>query len=46
VRGLARRAVAAGATREEVGEALRVAYLLNGVGPVYIGSQGLNEIFP
>jgi len=46
VRGLAQRAINEGATKEEIGEALRVAYLMKGVGPVYIASQGLREIFP
>jgi 4-carboxymuconolactone decarboxylase len=46
VRGLAQRAINAGATKEEIGEALRVAWLMNGVGSLYIGSQGLKELFP
>jgi alkylhydroperoxidase/carboxymuconolactone decarboxylase family protein YurZ len=46
VRGLAQRAINEGATKEEIGEALRVAYLMKGVGPVYIASQGLKELFP
>jgi len=41
VRALAQRAMAAGATKEEIAEALRVAYVMCGVGPVYIGSQAL-----
>ena len=41
VRGLAQRAIAAGATKEEIAEALRVAHVMCGVGPVYIGSQAL-----
>ena len=45
VRGLGQRAINAGATKEEIGEALRVAYLMKGVGPLYIGSQGLKELF-
>jgi alkylhydroperoxidase/carboxymuconolactone decarboxylase family protein YurZ len=45
VRGLAQRAMKEGATKEEIGEALRVAYLMNGVGSLYIGSQGLKELF-
>ena len=28
------------------GEALRVAYVLSGIGSVYIGSQGIAELFP
>jgi len=46
VRGLAQRAISEGATKEEIGEALRVAYLMKGVGSLYIGSQGLKELFP
>ena len=46
VRGLAQRAMKEGATKEEISEALRVAYMMNGVGPVYIASQGLKELFP
>jgi alkylhydroperoxidase/carboxymuconolactone decarboxylase family protein YurZ len=46
VRGLALRAMKAGATKEEILEALRVAYLLGGVGSAYIASQGLTGIFP
>ena len=46
VRGLAQRAISEGATKEEIGEALRVAFLMKGVGSLYIGSQGLRELFP
>ena len=46
VRGLAQRAMKEGATKDEISEALRVAYVMNGVGPVYIASQGLKELFP
>jgi len=46
VRSLATRALKAVATREEIAEALRVAYLLGGIGSVYIGSQGLKEVLP
>jgi len=46
VRGLAQRAMNEGATKEEISEALRVAYVMNGVGPIYIASQGLKELFP
>ena len=45
VRGLALRAIQAGATKEEIIEALRVAYLFGGVGSVYIASQGLKDLF-
>ena len=43
---LAAQALNAGATKEEIGEALRVAYLLGGIGSVYVASQGLKELFP
>lgn len=43
VRSLASRALRAGATREEIGEALRVAYLLGGAGSAYTAAEGLAE---
>ncbi len=46
VRSLASQVMKAGATKEEIAEALRVAYLLGGIGSVYIGSQGLKDVFP
>jgi alkylhydroperoxidase/carboxymuconolactone decarboxylase family protein YurZ len=46
VSGLARRAMMEGATKEEISEVLRVAYVMTGVGAIYIGSQGLTELFP
>jgi alkylhydroperoxidase/carboxymuconolactone decarboxylase family protein YurZ len=46
VRGLAQRAMKEGATKEEISEVLRVAYVMTGVGAIYIGSQGLKELFP
>ena len=46
VRALARSALEAGATKEQIGEAVRVAYHLAGVGSVYTASQGLMELFP
>jgi len=46
VRSLAQQAINAGATREEIGEALRVAYVLSGIGSVYVASQGLKDLFP
>jgi alkylhydroperoxidase/carboxymuconolactone decarboxylase family protein YurZ len=45
VKGLALRAMKEGATKEEIGEALRVAYLMKGVGSLYIASQGLKDLF-
>ncbi len=46
VRALAHSALEAGATRQEIAEAVRVAYHLAGVGSVYTASQGLREVFP
>jgi AhpD family alkylhydroperoxidase len=46
VRSLAQDALKAGATREEIGEALRVAYVLSGIGSVYTASQGLKDLLP
>ena len=45
VRHLACQAVKAGATREEIAEALRVAFHFGGIGSVYVGSQGLEGVF-
>jgi alkylhydroperoxidase/carboxymuconolactone decarboxylase family protein YurZ len=45
VRSLAQSAIREGATKEEIIETLRVAYHLNGVGSVYVASQGLMDIF-
>jgi len=46
VNGLAQRAMKEGATADEIAEVLRVAYLMTGVGAIYIGSQGLRDLFP
>ncbi len=46
VRALARSAIKEGATKEEIAEALRVAFHLAGVGSVYTASEGLREVFP
>lgn len=46
VRSLAQQALEAGATREEIGEAVRVAFVSSGMGSVYVASQGLKELFP
>jgi alkylhydroperoxidase/carboxymuconolactone decarboxylase family protein YurZ len=43
VRSLARQAKKAGASSQEMAEALRVAYHLSGVGALYIASAGLTE---
>ncbi len=44
VRALAQAAQQAGATQQEIAEALRVAYHLSGVGSVYVAARGLGEI--
>ena len=38
-------AIEAGATREEIAEAVRVAYYISGVGSVYTAAQALKELF-
>lgn len=43
VRSLAAQAKEAGATEQEIAEALRVAYHLNGVGCLYTASAALNR---
>ncbi|VVB97042.1 Carboxymuconolactone decarboxylase family protein [uncultured archaeon] len=45
VKSLAQQALEAGATKEEIMEALRVAQYLSGVGCVYTGGQALKELF-
>ena len=45
VRSLAHQALEAGATKEEIIEALRVAQHLSGVGCVYTAAQALKEVF-
>ncbi len=44
VKALARQAIEAGATNEEITETLRVAQYLSGVGCVYIAGQALKEV--
>ncbi|MCJ7643837.1 MAG: carboxymuconolactone decarboxylase family protein [Candidatus Aminicenantes bacterium] len=44
VRALAEQAMKAGATKEEIAEALRVAFHLSGVGSLYAASFGLKDI--
>jgi len=44
VRALAEQAMQAGATKEEIAEALRVAFHLSGVGSLYAASFGLKDI--
>ena len=45
VRSLAGAAMQAGATKEEIGEALRVAQYICGVGSVYTASRALKDMF-
>jgi alkylhydroperoxidase/carboxymuconolactone decarboxylase family protein YurZ len=45
VKSLAGQAMQAGATREEVMEALRVANYISGVGSVYTAAKAFNEMF-
>ncbi len=45
VKSLAVQAMQAGATKEEITEALRVAQHLSGVGCVYTAGQALKELF-
>ena len=44
VQSLAREAIKAGATREEIAEALRVAQYVCGVGCVYTAGRALKEV--
>jgi alkylhydroperoxidase/carboxymuconolactone decarboxylase family protein YurZ len=46
VRSLARSALKEGASWQEIGEAVRVAYHLSGVGSVYTASEGLKDLLP
>jgi AhpD family alkylhydroperoxidase len=43
VRSLGAQALAAGATRTEIAEVLRVAYQLSGVGSLYVAAHGLKD---
>jgi alkylhydroperoxidase/carboxymuconolactone decarboxylase family protein YurZ len=45
VKSLARQAIEAGATQEEITEALRVAQHLSGVGCIYTAGRALKELF-
>ena len=45
VANLARAAMGAGASKEEVAEALRVAYFIDGVGSIYTAAHGLTGLF-
>jgi alkylhydroperoxidase/carboxymuconolactone decarboxylase family protein YurZ len=44
VRALAEQALKAGASKEEIAEALRVAFHLSGVGSLYAASFGLKDV--
>ncbi len=44
VRSLAQQAIAAGATKEEIKEALRVAYYISGVASMYTAARALDDI--
>lgn len=44
VSNLARAAMSAGASKEEVVEALRVAYFIDGVGSIYTAARGLTGL--
>lgn len=45
VTALARQAMRAGATKEEVSEALRVVYYINGVGSIHTAAPAVRELF-
>jgi alkylhydroperoxidase/carboxymuconolactone decarboxylase family protein YurZ len=45
VKFLAQAAMQSGATKEEVMEALRVAYYVSGAGSIYTAAQALRELF-
>ncbi len=45
VKSLAQTAMQAGATKEEIIEALRVAHCISGVGSVYTAAPALKELF-
>ena len=45
VRSLTQQAMQAGATKEEIAEALRVAHYVSGVGSVYTAAPAFKELF-
>ena len=45
VKSLVQQALEAGATKEEIAEALRVAQYISGVGCIYTAGQALKELF-
>jgi alkylhydroperoxidase/carboxymuconolactone decarboxylase family protein YurZ len=44
VKSLAKQAMAAGATKEEILEVIHVVHYICGVGSVYTAAQGLNDV--
>ena len=44
-KALAEQAMKAGATKEEIVEAIRVAQYISGVGSVYVAARALKELF-
>ena len=45
VGSLARQALKAGATKQEIAETLRIAHLICGAGSIYTAAQGLKGLF-
>ena len=45
VKSLAEQALAHGATKDEIFDALRVTYHICGAGSIYTAAQGLNDLF-
>jgi alkylhydroperoxidase/carboxymuconolactone decarboxylase family protein YurZ len=45
VKSLAQAAMQAGASKEEIAEALRVTHYITGAGSIYTAAQGLKELF-
>ena len=45
VRSLTEQAIKAGATKEEIAEAIRVVQYISGVGSVYVAARALKELF-
>ena len=45
VRALAQQAINAGATKEEIVEAIRVAQYISGVGCVYVAAEAFKDLF-
>ncbi|WP_069999939.1 carboxymuconolactone decarboxylase family protein [Cellulosilyticum sp. I15G10I2] len=45
VKTLAKRAIEAGASKEEIMDTLRVTYFISGVGSIYTAARALEELF-